>query len=90
MAEGTILVVGGTGGIGTEVARHYAEAGNDVVITGRDLDRANSIAAEIGPTVSGLAVDLSKPEDIAGALSGLGASPNGYAQAAPIPYGCFE
>jgi NAD(P)-dependent dehydrogenase (short-subunit alcohol dehydrogenase family) len=42
------------------------------VITGRDIDRANSIAAEIGTNVTGLAVDLSKPEEIAGALSGLG------------------
>lgn len=73
MADGTILVVGGTGGIGREVARHYADAGDDVVITGRDLDRANAIAAEIGSNVSGLAVDLSKPDDIAGALAGLGA-----------------
>ena len=38
--NGTVLVIGGTGGIGREVARHYHERGEDVIITGRDLERA--------------------------------------------------
>ena len=36
MAEGTVLIVGGTGGIGRELAAHYVEKGRDVIITGRD------------------------------------------------------
>ena len=40
MADGSVLVVGGTGGIGREVARHYHEQGHDVTITGRDIERA--------------------------------------------------
>jgi NAD(P)-dependent dehydrogenase (short-subunit alcohol dehydrogenase family) len=73
MAGGTVLVVGGTGGIGREVARHYHEQGHDVTITGRDLERTTTIAAEIGADVGALAFDLAEPETIADALSGLGA-----------------
>ncbi len=72
MPEGTVLVVGGTGGIGQEVARHYANQGDDVIITGRDQDRTSEIAAGIGDSVTGLGLDLSKPDRIAGALSEVG------------------
>ena len=72
MDNGSVLVVGGTGGIGREVARHYHQQGHDVIITGRDPDRANNIANEIGSGVSALAFDLAEPETIADALSGVG------------------
>ena len=36
MGDGSVLVVGGTGGIGREVARRYHERGHDVTITGRE------------------------------------------------------
>jgi NAD(P)-dependent dehydrogenase (short-subunit alcohol dehydrogenase family) len=72
MQGGTVLVVGGTGGIGREVARHYREQGHEVTITGRDPERTNDIAAEIGPGVGALAFDLAEPQTISDALSGVG------------------
>lgn len=72
MAGGSVLVVGGTGGIGREVARRYHEQGHDVTITGRDLERTTSVAAELGDGVGALAFDLARPETIAEALAGLG------------------
>lgn len=72
MADGSVLIVGGTGGIGREVARHYHDNGAEVVITGRDQSRAESIAAEIGSGVRGLGFDLSEPAAIAGALHDVG------------------
>ena len=72
MAEGAVVVVGGTGGIGREIARHYHDQGREVVITGRDADRAVSIAAEIGDGVTGIGFDLSEPETIADALADIG------------------
>jgi NAD(P)-dependent dehydrogenase (short-subunit alcohol dehydrogenase family) len=72
MTEGTVLIIGGTGGIAREVARHYHEAGSRVVITGRDPDRAAAIAAEIGDGVVGLGFDLSDPHTIAPALEDVG------------------
>ena len=71
--NGTVLVIGGTGGIGREVARHYHERGEDVIITGRDLERAKGVASEIGSGVGTLAFDLAEPDTIGEALSGVGA-----------------
>lgn len=68
-----LLVVGGTGGIGLEVARTYAARGASVVLTGRDADRAASVAAEIEGDVRGIALELAEPESIAGALADVGA-----------------
>lgn len=72
MAEGTVLIVGGTGGIGREVARHYQEQGSPVLITGRDPGRAAETAKELGAGVSGVGFDLGQPETIGDALSEVG------------------
>jgi NAD(P)-dependent dehydrogenase (short-subunit alcohol dehydrogenase family) len=72
MSDGVVLVVGGTGGIGREVARHYSDQGGSVIITGRDAEKAESIASEIGESVSGIGFDLAEPETIADALADVG------------------
>lgn len=69
---GSVVIVGGTAGLGRELAEHYAAAGQPVVLTGRDKARAERVAAEIGPHVSGVALDLTDPHGIADALAGLG------------------
>jgi NAD(P)-dependent dehydrogenase (short-subunit alcohol dehydrogenase family) len=71
MADG-VVVIGGTQGIGREVASHYAAQGRQVVLSGRDPDRAKGVAAEIGGDTSGIALELSEPERIAAALAGVG------------------
>jgi NAD(P)-dependent dehydrogenase (short-subunit alcohol dehydrogenase family) len=65
------LIVGGTGGLGRELARHFAERGDDVIVTARDKARAEALAAEVGPNVRGLALDLAQPETIDAALAGV-------------------
>lgn len=72
MADGTVLIVGGTSGLGRELAAHYAAGGHDVVVTGRDPARSASVAKEIGPSVRGLGFDLAEPTGLADALSGIG------------------
>lgn len=68
----TMLIVGGTHGIGLEIARRYAGEGWSVVVAGRDGSHAKSMAAEIGgDTTRGIALDLSEPEAVAGALTDL-------------------
>jgi NAD(P)-dependent dehydrogenase (short-subunit alcohol dehydrogenase family) len=69
---GAIVVVGGTAGIGRAVAEHFVGQGREVVLTGREPDRAKSIAAELGAT-AGLGFDLSQPETIGPALADVGA-----------------
>lgn len=72
MAEGSVVVVGGTGGLGRELALHYAQLGRDVVITGSTQARSESVAAELGQGVTGLGFDLSQPELIASGLASVG------------------
>ncbi|MCH5670768.1 SDR family NAD(P)-dependent oxidoreductase [Streptomyces gilvus] len=66
----SVLVVGGTSGIGREFARVRAERGDEVVLTGRDAERAAAVAKETG--ARGLALDLSRPREIAEALADVG------------------
>jgi NAD(P)-dependent dehydrogenase (short-subunit alcohol dehydrogenase family) len=74
MAEaGTLVVVGGTSGIGKELARHYAATGRDVVVTGREAGRAAAVAAELEGQASGVGFDLAEPEEIGPAVEDLGA-----------------
>lgn len=72
MSDGSVVIVGGTGGIGREIASHYHHEGKKVVITGRDPVRSASIAAAIGDGVTGLGFDLAEPEKIDDALSDMG------------------
>lgn len=67
----TSIVVGGSGFLGRAIAEHFAQRGDTVLITGRDKANAESVAATIGPDVRGLAVDLSEPDAIEAAFSGV-------------------
>jgi NAD(P)-dependent dehydrogenase (short-subunit alcohol dehydrogenase family) len=71
-AQGSVVIVGGTRGIGLEVARHYAGLGRDVVVTGRGDATAKETAAGIGSAASGIALELTRPEAISDALSEVG------------------
>jgi NAD(P)-dependent dehydrogenase (short-subunit alcohol dehydrogenase family) len=70
--DGSVVIVGGTRGIGLEIARHYAGRGRQVVVTGRDADRAQAAARELGDRAAGIALELTRPEGIAAALAGVG------------------
>ena len=60
----TALVVGGTNGIGKEVARKLAEAGVRTVIVGRSAEKTAEVAAEIG-AAEWLLADLTQQADVA-------------------------
>jgi NAD(P)-dependent dehydrogenase (short-subunit alcohol dehydrogenase family) len=66
-----LVVIGGTAGIGKEIARRAAVRGDEVVLTGRAIERAESVAAEIGGRARGLTVELSRPHELTDQLSGL-------------------
>jgi NAD(P)-dependent dehydrogenase (short-subunit alcohol dehydrogenase family) len=68
----SFVIVGGTSGLGLEIARYYADDGHRVTLTGRDADRAAAAAKEVGGDTTGLALDLAVPTDIAPALAGIG------------------
>jgi NAD(P)-dependent dehydrogenase (short-subunit alcohol dehydrogenase family) len=65
----TLLVVGGTSGIGREIASRAVQRGERVYLTGRDAARTKLIADELGAT--GVAVDLSRPAEVADHLAAV-------------------
>jgi NAD(P)-dependent dehydrogenase (short-subunit alcohol dehydrogenase family) len=67
----SLVVIGGTSGIGREVAKHHADQGSEVVISGRDLGRATEAAGEIGGKTRAIALDLARPEEISAALADI-------------------
>jgi len=72
LANGTVVVMGGTRGLGREVAQFYADRGRDVVITGRDLAAAEACADEIGGGTRAVAFDLAEPQTIEESLGDVG------------------
>jgi NAD(P)-dependent dehydrogenase (short-subunit alcohol dehydrogenase family) len=69
MANGSVVVVGGTRGLGRELAQFYADQGRDVVVSGRDAAGAEACAAEIGGSTRGIGLDLAEPDTIAEKLA---------------------
>lgn len=70
------LVTGGTRGIGRAIARALYEQGAAVAVLGRDRDRADAAAQELGDRAMGVAADVGEPGAAAAAAeavaSGLG------------------
>ncbi|MHA3786904.1 SDR family oxidoreductase [Flavobacterium hauense] len=59
----TILITGGSAGIGLEMARQLTALGNKVIITGRDEARLNKAAAELG-NVTAIPFDVSNEQNV--------------------------
>jgi NAD(P)-dependent dehydrogenase (short-subunit alcohol dehydrogenase family) len=72
MASRSVVVVGGTRGLGRELAQFYADQGRDVLITGRDGAAAAECASEIGRSTRGIGFDLADPHSIAERLADVG------------------
>ncbi|HEX2153643.1 MAG TPA: SDR family oxidoreductase [Acidimicrobiia bacterium] len=69
---GSVVVIGGSAGLGKAIAAHYAAQGREVVVSSRDSSRAAAAADEIGGNTRGVAVDLAEPAGIGAALADLG------------------
>ena len=48
----TVVVIGGTAGIGLETARRAREEGADVILTARDRDRLDRVGRELGASIA--------------------------------------
>jgi 3-oxoacyl-[acyl-carrier protein] reductase len=59
----TVLVTGGSNGIGREIAARFAATGERVIITGRDAGRVKAAADELG--VDGVVCDSAVPSQVA-------------------------
>lgn len=58
----TILITGGSAGIGFEMAKLFSKNGNKVIITGRNQERLTKAASEL-ENVSTIVSDVTKAED---------------------------
>nr|WP_227411735.1 MULTISPECIES: SDR family NAD(P)-dependent oxidoreductase [unclassified Cryobacterium] len=72
VTDRTILIVGGSAGIGLELAKDLIAGGDRVIVTSRSQDTADAVASELGDRATGVTVDLSEPEQIAARLASVG------------------
>jgi NAD(P)-dependent dehydrogenase (short-subunit alcohol dehydrogenase family) len=72
---GVALVTGATRGIGREVARQLADRGYTVIVSARDVGKAEAFATEIGGGALALELDVSDPASIDAAVAAVGADP---------------
>jgi NAD(P)-dependent dehydrogenase (short-subunit alcohol dehydrogenase family) len=72
MADGSVVVVGGTRAIGLEIVRHFAGRGDEVVLTGRSEESVGRAVAEARGNVRGVSFDLAEPHGVAAALADVG------------------
>lgn len=59
------LVTGATGGIGAGIARAFHKAGAEVAISGRQVDKLETLAKELGDRVHVVPCDLADKEQVA-------------------------
>lgn len=60
----TVLITGGSAGIGLALAERFIAEGNNVIITGRNEARLQAAAEKLGGNVTAIAADVSKPEEV--------------------------
>jgi 3-oxoacyl-[acyl-carrier protein] reductase len=65
-----VLITGASGGIGRAIAARFAADGDTVVITGRNADRLQRAAAELG--ARGVVCDAADPAQVAALHASLG------------------
>ncbi len=64
LAGKTLLITGGTSGLGLESARVLIARGANVLLTGRTLARAQEVGSTLGARATPLALELEQPETI--------------------------
>ncbi len=62
--KNTVLLVGGTAGIGLEIAKLLSAGGNKLIITGRNPERLANALQQL-PSATGIVSDTSKKEEVA-------------------------
>jgi NAD(P)-dependent dehydrogenase (short-subunit alcohol dehydrogenase family) len=85
LAEQTVVLIGGSSGIGLETARLARAEGADVILTGRNAERLEAAAREVG-AVGAAAFDATDPGRLTEFLDGLPAPIDHVLVTAGSPY----
>jgi NAD(P)-dependent dehydrogenase (short-subunit alcohol dehydrogenase family) len=85
LAGQTVVVIGGSAGIGLETARRARAEGADVILTGRNLDRLKQAALELG-TQRTAAFDATDPAALDRFFADLPEAINHVMVTGPGPY----
>jgi NAD(P)-dependent dehydrogenase (short-subunit alcohol dehydrogenase family) len=85
LAGQTVILIGGSAGIGLETARRARSEGADVILTGRDPDRLRAAAAEVGARETA-AFDATDPASLDGFFAGLRETIDHVMVTGPGPY----
>ena len=92
-ADGTIVIIGGSSGIGLAVARRSLDDGATVVIAGRSQQRLDAARADVDRTgppagrLSAYPVDIGDPAQVARLFERVGTLSHLVVTAADLPYG---
>ena len=71
LSDTRVLVTGGTSGLGRAMAQALAQAGAEVAVTGRRLERAQATAAELGAGALGVELDVRDPGSVSAAVQAV-------------------
>ena len=63
LKNNTILITGGSAGIGFEMAKQFSEQGNQVIILGRNEERLQKAAAKLGNVIP-IVCDVTREHDV--------------------------
>ncbi len=63
LSDNTILITGGTSGIGLELTKRLLERNNTVIVTGRDAKKLDGVKKEF-PKLNTLVSDVGRPQEI--------------------------
>ena len=69
LAGKTAFVTGSTRGIGLAIATGLYASGAKVAVVGRDLERAKTIASELGQRAVGVACDVARSDQVDAAIA---------------------
>ncbi len=72
-SNNTVLITGGSAGIGFEIARKFSEKGNQVIITGRNKEKLDQAVSGL-KNATAIQSDVSKEEDVAALVQKISTS----------------